>query len=200
MSDIEAGSAIPAPVKLSLAGYTALLCTIFVCCAAAIFSYFAAYPLLRSAAIGAVNAGFWLFTITAPIVFGAAFLLPKRDLIASAKVHASLYVTYVLILAQKLGPTATDFISFLFFILFIELVLLVVLLQRAPKEDRELSGAPWLFSALTVALLAGSACGALIWYAAVRAEIADKIYPAEERLLRRSSDVGPCNPVMHHPS
>lgn len=198
MGDIEAGPAIPAPVKRSPAGYSVLLCLIFVCCAVAIFSYFAAYPLLRSAAIGAVNAGFLVLPITAPIVFGLAFLLPKRDVIAAAKVHASLYAAYVLILSYKVGPADRDSISLLFLVLFVELILLVALLQRAPKEARELSGAPWLFSGLTVALLAGSACGALIWYAAVRAEIVDKTSPAEQRLPHRSSSVGTRIAVMRH--
>jgi hypothetical protein len=167
----EAESSAPPRSKQKLAWYVALLVVIFVCCAIAIFSYFLTYPRFRGAVIEAGKASFDLFTVTAPLVFGSAFWLRGRDLIAAAKVHASLYTVYTIVLACKLGPLNADFVSLLFFILLIELVLLGAVMQRMPKDAREISGAPWLFSALTIALLAGSSCGALAWRLAVRADL-----------------------------
>jgi cellobiose-specific phosphotransferase system component IIC len=86
-------------------------------------------------------------------------------------VHASLYTSYALVLACKLGPLDSDFVSLLFFILLIELVLLGMVMQQTQEAAREINGAPWLFSALTIAMLAGAACGALAWRLAVRADI-----------------------------
>jgi hypothetical protein len=168
---VEAGSSAPAPTRHNRPWYVALLVIIFICCAIPIFSYFLTYPRLRGAAVYISQFSFYLFSITAPFVFGLAFFLPGRDLIAVAKVHASLYVAFTLILACKLGPLDTDFVSLLFFILLIELFLLGTVMQRAPATTREVNGAPWLFSALTIALLAGSACGAFAWRMAVRADI-----------------------------
>jgi hypothetical protein len=192
----EAGPSPPARAKQYRVGYVALLGIIFVCCAAAIFSYFATYPLLLGAARGIVQTGFWLFTISAPVFFGLAFFLRSEDLVAAAKVHASLYAAYTLVLACKLGHTNLDFISLLFLILLVEMTMLAVVVERAPEAARQLTGAPKLFSSLTVALLAGSACGALAWQLAVRAEIVD-VAPAKWRDLdRHSSENGARNPVM----
>jgi hypothetical protein len=171
VSAAEAKSSDSASSKQKLVWYVALLGFIFVGCAIAMFSYFLTYPQLRRAAITIQQTGFWLFTITAPLVFGFAFFLRGKDLIAAAKVHASLYAAYALVLACKLGPLDSDFVSLLIFILLIELVLLGMVMQRTPEAACEINGAPWLFSTLTIAMLAGSACGALAWRLAVRADI-----------------------------
>src|SRR5690349_18455754 len=92
VSIAEAGPSLPARANQYRVGYVALLGIIFVCCAVAIFSYFITYPLSRGAAMGIAQAGFWLLTTSAPLFFGLAFFLRSADLIAAAKVHASLYV------------------------------------------------------------------------------------------------------------
>jgi hypothetical protein len=148
-----------------------LLGFIFICCAIAIFSYFLTYPRLRGPAIALAQTGFWSFTVTAPLVFGLAFFLQGRDLIAAAKVHAALYAAFTIVLGYKLGPLMADAVSLYYFMLLIELALLGTVVQRAPAIDRGLDSAPWLFVALTAALLAGSACGWLAWRMAVRADI-----------------------------
>ena len=197
MNDAATGSSAPAPVKQRL-GWYITLCVIFLGCAAATFGYIASYPLLRSTAIGFVNFAFCLFIITAPIIFGAALFAPSQQWIAAIKVHASLYFAYVLLLSHKLGPSGGLFGSILLFILLVELVLLVAALGRAPEDACELEGAPLLFSGLTLAVLGGCACGFLVWLAVVRVGILDVTSPAEQQLLRRSSELGPRIPVMHH--
>lgn len=171
MTGAAVSSLVSPTAKRCLALYIALLILILASSAAGIYSYFATYPLLRSTAVRVVWLGFWGLPVTTPIVFGLAFLLPKQDVIATAKVHASLCTTYALILAYKLGSADQLFVSLLYAFLSIELLLLGGLLLRAPKSERNLDGAPWLFSALTFALLAGAVCGALTWQAAVRAEM-----------------------------
>jgi hypothetical protein len=142
--------------------WLAPLMVIAVCCAVASFGYFATYPLLSEAAGDIAETGFLIFTITAPVLLGPALIAPGRQWIAAAKVHASLYAAFIVVLSvtSETGHSspgesfAGPIFILLFGILIFELVVVFIAVRRLPVADRELTSAPWLLSGLTVALLA----------------------------------------------
>jgi hypothetical protein len=142
--------------------WLALLMVIAVCCAVASFGYFATYPLLRETAGDIADSGFLIFTITAPVVLGAALFAPGRQWTAAAKVHASLYAAFIVVLFVTSEPGHSSpgdglaglILILLFGILIFELVVVFIAVRRSPVADRELA-TPWLLSGLTVALLVG---------------------------------------------
>lgn len=142
-----------------------MLGVVFVACAAASFSYFVTYPWLRNAVRGLAQFALLLFTLLAPIFFGAALIAPNRQWIAAVKVHAALYTAFMAVLTVTLGPRhdLTDSLTILYGILVFELFLIVIAVNRLPLAARQ-TGGPWVFTGLTIALFGGWAVGALAWW------------------------------------
>jgi hypothetical protein len=144
---------------------------IFVGCAAASFGYFVTYPWLRSAVRGLAQFALLLFTILAPIFFGAALIAPSRQWIAAVRVHAALYTAFMAVLTVSLGPrhyladsSAVLTLTILYGILVFELFMVVIAVDRLPSAERQIDGGPWLFTGLTIVLFGGWAVGALAWW------------------------------------
>ena len=150
--------------------WSLILGVIFVGCAAASFGYFVTYPWLHRAVRGLAQFALLLFTLLAPICFGAALIAPSQQWIATVKVHAALYTAFMAVLTVTLGPghyhadsLAVLILTILYGILVFELFLVVIAVDRLPSAERQ-TGGPWLFTGLTIALFGGWAMGALAWW------------------------------------